>query len=91
MKKLHETAKFSRDLRKAERGANRRALRNLGSVIRLLASGSPLPPEFRDHGLTGNWGGYRECHVAPDLLLIYQDTPAVLYLVRLGSHSELFH
>jgi mRNA interferase YafQ len=57
----------------------------------MLASDRPLPPNNRDHSLTGDWSGYRECHVRPDLLLIY-DKPDddQLRLVRLGSHSDLF-
>jgi mRNA interferase YafQ len=56
-----------------------------------LISNEDLPGKYRDHSLSGDWSGYRECHVKPDLLLIYskpdEDT---LLLVRLGSHSELF-
>ena len=50
----------------------------------------PLPERNRDHALSGNWSGYRECHVRPDLLLIYEMAEGVLRLIRLGSHSELF-
>lgn len=49
-----------------------------------------MPGRNRDHGLSGNWTGFRECHVKPDLLLIYEKPEGVLRLVRLGSHSELF-
>ena len=63
----------------------------LEAIVDLLVEDKPLPDAQRDHALDGNWKGYRECHVKPDLLLIYrvedQDT---LYLARLGSHSELF-
>lgn len=63
----------------------------LGPILALLVEDEPLPDAQRDHALVGNWKGYRECHVKPDLLLIYsteeQDT---LRLARLGSHSELF-
>jgi mRNA interferase YafQ len=57
----------------------------------VLASDQPLEPGYRDHELTGDWRGYRECHVRPDLLLIYKKTDVdILRLARLGSHSELF-
>lgn len=56
----------------------------------MLAADKPLPAKNRDHGLGGNWSGYRECHLKPDVLLIYRKPEGVLQLVRLGSHSELF-
>jgi mRNA interferase YafQ len=61
----------------------------LASILELLANDLPLPPHNRDHTLSGDWSGYRECHVRPDLLLIY-DKPDddQLRLVRLGSHSD---
>jgi len=63
-------------------------------MILALANDQILPPHLRDHDLTGDWKGYRECHIKPDLLLIYrkQGTAGggILRLARLGSHSELF-
>jgi mRNA interferase YafQ len=63
----------------------------LTSLLEMLASDRHPPPHNRDHSLSGDWSGYRECHVRPDLLLIY-DKPGDdrLRLVRLGSHSDLF-
>ena len=59
-------------------------------VARLLAD-QALPENNRDHALSGDWAGYRECHIKPDLLLIYRKPDAdTLRLARLGSHSELF-
>ena len=56
-----------------------------------LVSDMVLPESNRDHALSGDWAGYRECHVKPDLLLIYRKVDqATLRLARLGSHSELF-
>jgi mRNA interferase YafQ len=56
-----------------------------------LAEDQPPDPCYRDHDLGGDWAGYRECHVRPDLLLIYRKPDAdTLRLARLGSHSELF-
>ncbi len=61
------------------------------TVVELLVEDQPLPERFRDHALVGTWKGYRECHLKPDLLLIYKiEEPNVLRLARLGSHSELF-
>jgi mRNA interferase YafQ len=60
-------------------------------VLVTLANDRPLEPKHRDHDLSGDWSGYRECHVKPDLLLIYRKTDQdLLRLARLGSHSELF-
>ena len=59
---------------------------------RMLASGEPLPDKNKDHALTGNWVGHRECHVQPDWLLVYriEDDLLVLTLARTGTHSDLF-
>ena len=51
----------------------------------------PLAPRYRDHDLSGEWAGYRDCHIKPDLVLIYRKPDAdTLRLARLGSHSEMF-
>jgi mRNA interferase YafQ len=64
---------------------------DLVQVLAALANDRPLEPRHRDHDLSGDWSGYRECHVKPDLLLIYRKTGKdLLRLARLGSHSELF-
>jgi len=63
----------------------------LPGVLELLLTDRPLPEAIRDHALSGEWVGYRECHLEPDLLLIYKKPDAdTLRLARLGSHSELF-
>ena len=64
----------------------------LDDVIRALANGEALPKEKHDHDLSGNWKGYRECHITPDWLLVYkiQNDSLVLSLSRTGSHSDLF-
>jgi mRNA interferase YafQ len=60
-------------------------------VLAALVNDQTLGPKYRDHELSGDWGGYRECHIQPDLLLIYRKPDAeILRLARLGSHSELF-
>lgn len=63
----------------------------LPEILKLLLVDELLPEKNRDHALSGDWAGYRECHVKPDLLLIYRKPDAdTLWLARLGSHSELF-
>lgn len=64
----------------------------LEEVIDQLANKIPLPKKYKDHGLSGNYVGFRECHITPDWLLIYKidDSELILYLTRTGSHSDLF-
>ena len=64
----------------------------LDDIIRVLSRGEPLPEKNRDHALTGDWVGHRECHIQPDWLLIYriEGDVLVLTLARTGSHSDLF-
>lgn len=66
--------------------------RLLGAVLELLAGGEILPDKYRDHSLSGNRAGFRECHITPDWLLIYRIDKAnlTLQLVRTGTHSGLF-
>ena len=95
MKKTQYTVKytscFKRDYKRAiKRNLN---IELLEQVVTLLAMGEPLPEKHRDHPLSGDWVGYRECHILPDWLLIYriEDDVLVLTLARTGSHSDLFN
>jgi len=92
MRRIERTATFRRDFKREKRGQHRRDLDSLVSAaVSLLAEDEPLPEKKRDHGLGGDWADHRECHLRPDLLLIYRKPDAdILQLVRLGSHSELF-
>jgi mRNA interferase YafQ len=64
---------------------------SLIDVLYKLINDEALPEKYQDHSLSGDWSGYRECHIKPDLLLIYKKSDLnVLRLARLGSHSELF-
>jgi len=67
-----------------------RTLERFAEAVAVLQQGDTLAAHFRDHSLIGNWKSFRECHLAGDLLLIYQTTDTELILVRMGSHSELF-
>lgn len=64
----------------------------LDDIIRILPRGEPLPEKNRDHALTGDWVGHRECHILPDWLLVYriENDVLVLTLARTGTHSDLF-
>ncbi len=79
---------FKKDYKRAKKqGKN---LADLRSVIEMLVRREPLPPKHRDRNLCGQWNKHRECHVAPDWLLIYRIQGDDLILERTGSHSELF-
>jgi len=93
MRTIERSTAFKRDYKRAKTTPrHRRDLDSLVStVVGLLLSDQALPENFRDHALIGDWAGYRECHIKPDLPLICRKPDAVtLRLARLGSHSELF-
>ena len=91
MRKIEPTGLFRRDYKREAKGQHRATLdADLVPVLEALASDQPLEPRHRDHALTGEWKDHRDCHVKPDLVLIYRKPDdATLQLVRLGSHSEL--
>jgi len=62
----------------------------LREVVRLLIEGLPLPPNYLDHPLGGDWKHFRDCHVESDWLLLYKIDGDDLHLVRTGTHSDLF-
>ncbi|MGN1224429.1 MAG: type II toxin-antitoxin system YafQ family toxin [Ruminococcus sp.] len=86
--KYHKS--FKKDYKKIQKQGY--DLAKLEAVITLLAAEAPLPEQYRDNALKGNYIGFRECHIQPDWLLIYQIEQDVLILTlsRTGSHSELF-
>lgn len=65
-------------------------LQNLKKVVGLLLTGEPLPGNYKDHELSSEWAGYRECHIDNDWLLIYRIDEGRLILIRTGTHSDLF-
>lgn len=82
--------RFKKDLRLAiRRGYN---IKLLEEVVNKLAKGESLEQKYKDHELSGELKGFRECHIAPDWLLVYQiiDSDLVLYLFRTGTHSDIF-
>lgn len=84
------TTQFKKDFKLAIKRSMKIEL--LEEVIAMLAMGETLPDKHKDHALTGNWVGHRECHILPDWLLIYriEDEVLVLTLARTGTHSDLF-
>ena len=87
---IKPTTRFQKDVKRAQRRGYDMAL--LADIIRKLASGEALPAKNRDHALSGNYAGCRECHITPDWLLIYEieEQQLFLYLTRTGTHSDLF-
>ncbi|MGE3921096.1 MAG: type II toxin-antitoxin system YafQ family toxin [Gammaproteobacteria bacterium] len=92
MRTIERSTVFKRDYKRELKGKHRKTLADdLIYVLNLLINDKPLDVRYRDHDLTGNWIEYRECHLKPDLLLIYRKLNTdILRLARLGSHSELF-
>jgi mRNA interferase YafQ len=91
MRTIRRTGRFKRDYKRERTGERGRTLdTQLSEIIRLLAADIPLPRRNFDHPLSGEWRDHRDCHVRPDLILIYRKPDKKhLDLVRLGSHSEL--
>ncbi len=90
MLKIVPSNQFKRDLKLAQKRGCK--IENLRDVVNALANEQKLDSKYRDHGLTGNYNGFRECHVEPDWLLIYRVNQEALelFLFRTGTHSDLF-
>ncbi|PTL33885.1 type II toxin-antitoxin system mRNA interferase toxin, RelE/StbE family [Prevotella sp. oral taxon 376] len=101
MREIVYTGQYKRDLKRARK--RRMPEDDLNEVIRLLAEDKPLPAERRDHALTGEFSGLRECHIHPDWLLVYSKEDIIsaekesvekelhiLNLIRTGTHADLF-
>lgn len=87
MKRIEYSNAFKRDFKKYP--ALALSTRWIEALHALL-NNQALPPKFCDHALTGNWNGFRDCHIEPDLVLIYRHTEDSLELARIGSHAALF-
>ena len=91
MRTIERTGQFKRDYKREARGQHRASLdASLVPLLMALAKDQPLEPRYHDHPLSGEWTDHRDCHVKPDLVLIYQKPDDdILRLVRLGSHAEI--
>jgi len=94
MRTIERTTPFRRDYKREKRAGWKGLDARLAEVVELLVADKPLPAARYDHPLTGKWDDCRECHLRPDVLLIYRKRGdldgGALELVALGSHSELF-
>ncbi|MBU1666184.1 MAG: type II toxin-antitoxin system YafQ family toxin [Gammaproteobacteria bacterium] len=91
MRTIDRTGQFKRDYKRESRGQHRATLdADVLPVLKALANDQALGPRYCDHPLSGDWKDHRDCHIKPDLVLIYQKPDdGTIRLVRLGSHSEL--
>ena len=90
MYKVVPSKTFQKDVKRAQRRGYKLPL--LTEILKKLANGEPLAEKHRDHALTGDYIGCRECHITPDWLLVYElrKDELLLYLTRTGTHSDLF-
>ena len=91
MRAIERTGRFKRDYKRESKGAYKNTIAlDLIVVLKLLVADKALTTRYRDHPLVGEWKDHRDCHLKPDLILIYRKPDDFfLQLVRLGSHSEL--
>jgi len=91
MRKIENTGQFKRDYKRVAKGIHKKTLASdLETVLKLLSANKNLPEKYFDHPLVGEWKDHRDCHIKPDLVLIYRiPDENTIQLVRLGSHSEL--
>ena len=91
MRTIERTSKFKQDFKHEQRGRHRDTLdAALLAIVELLVIDAELPAAAVDHPLRGEWKDHRDCHLMPDLVLIYRKKgKTALQLVRIGSHSEL--
>jgi mRNA interferase YafQ len=91
MRTIEYTNKFKRDYKRESKGIHKNTLAiDIKTAVQLLGNDVSLPSHYCDHALTGYWKDHRDCHIKPDLILIYRKPDKdILQLVRLGSHSQL--
>jgi mRNA interferase YafQ len=91
MRTIERTSQFKKDYKRESKGQHRLTVESdLITVLKQLMADKPLATKYRDHPLSNNWADHRDCHIRPDLVLIYRlPDDDTLQLVRLGSHSEL--
>lgn len=89
--KLRLKKEFKRDYKRELIGKHKADFELIfDTVLDFLLEGKKVPKEFNDHQLIGDWKGFRECHLKPDLLLVYKITNGEVLLARVGSHTQIF-
>ena len=90
MYEIRVSSKFRRDVKRCKR--QQKPMDKFKDINSLLVSGQSLPKKNKDHTLSGNWSGFRECHIEPDWLLIYRINKEenIIEYARMGSHADLF-
>ena len=88
MKAIFQTSQFKKDFKRIKKRG--KDLSKLKEVVSAIANSEALQERHRDHALSGNWSGSRDCHIEPDWILIYRVDGEFLFLERIGSHSDLF-
>ncbi len=88
MKQIYRTTQFKKDVKRLKKQGKDFAI--FKQILTQLAQGNPLTEKYRDHKLSGEFAGKRECHLEPDWLLMYESGKDEMILVRMGSHAELF-
>ena len=88
MKAIFQTSQFKKDFKSIKKRG--KDLSKLKEVVSAIANSEVLEERQRDHALSGNWSGSRDCHIEPDWILIYRVDGDYLFLERTGSHSDLF-
>jgi mRNA interferase YafQ len=91
MRTIERTSQFKKDYKRERKGQHRLTVEtDLITALKQLIADRPLATKYKDHPLSNNWADHRDCHIKPDLVLIYRlPDDDTLQLVRLGSHSEL--
>ena len=89
MLSVYASTKFKKDVKRLVKQG--KDMEKLKAVIEKISNNQPLPESFHDHKLSGDWEGFRDCHIEPDWVLIYriEEKRLILALMRMGSHTEL--
>ena len=90
MRTIERTTRFKKDFKRELKGKHKARLEEaFVRVVTILAKDEALDDKYFDHALSNNWRDHRDCHIRPDLVLVYRKFEGALQLVRLGSHNEL--
>lgn len=87
---IKHSTEFKKDFKRLKKRNIKNFVNRFQFIVSELVSRNCLKSNFQDHTLSGNWKGYRECHIFPDVILIYKKDNNVLFLARVGSHSDIF-